>query len=117
MMVMKMLLFQRLTTTDNLIWGLNKSVGGIFGSQGDAPLEIITKSTLAVRISGDEIYFSDSLGIGFSSPTARLDVNGNIKITGKVLGFDSDLANLVPTCYDEVDHPTGGSFSYNGTSN
>jgi hypothetical protein len=60
---------------------------------------------------------ADSVGIGTNGPGERLQVNGNIKITGKIVSTDTGPAPLTPFAYGKIDYINGVLGIKSGTGN
>ncbi len=85
-------------TTNDIegIFGANSS-GILYGSMTADPVQIRTDNTTRIHIeSGGDV------GIGTSSPVAKLDVNGNIHLTGEVRRPATGTANMLPLAYGYV---------------
>ena len=60
-------------------------------------------------------FTAGNVGIGTPTPGARLDVEGNIRMSGEVQSVSTGPANLVPICYGIVNIANGTIV--NGTGN
>lgn len=71
-----------------------------------------------VRTNGSDRFVvgsSGNVGVANSNPLQRLDVNGNINLTGQVLRTDkTGLANMLPVAYGVI---TSDGTLYSGTEN
>ncbi len=56
------------------------------------------------------------LGIGTTSPDERLEVTGNIKLSGEINRTTTGVANLVPICYGSINTGTPPTIT-SGTGN
>jgi hypothetical protein len=55
-----------------------------------------------------------NVGIGVENPTSRLDVSGDIKVSGEIRSEATGSANMIPICYGTIG--SGGSI-YSGSGN
>jgi hypothetical protein len=55
---------------------------------------------------GDRVFVdaSGNMGLGVSDPSTKLDVAGNINLTGKLTSEATGTARLTPVCYGKVDN-------------
>lgn len=86
-----------------------KPLGDLNGVPGNLLLQTNTTGTLPslTRIAGN-------VGIGESKPTEKLDVDGGIRLSGKLLHTAINGANMIPICYGVIS-ANGGIIS--GTRN
>lgn len=76
-----------------------------------------TAGDLVIRMDGTDRVFingSGNVGIGDATPSQKLDVNGNINLTGKVQRVETGAANMVPVAYGKI---TANGTLYSGTGN
>jgi hypothetical protein len=96
--------------------GIGTAEGIDFGKMGSSPFSAWMQAGLNGAIS-DPLSLQPlggNVGIGTISPAEKLDVTGNINLSGKVIRNATGTANLVPICYGTV-NGTGAIFS--GTGN
>ena len=77
---------------NNAKWRMNAKLGGI-GFTAD---DIILQHTY------QQFTTSGKVGIGTDTPTEKLDVNGNINLSGKLNSTLTGTANLIPIAYGKV---------------
>ena len=94
------------TTTGLQYWQMRPLIGV---STGTSYLDFATSDGVVMTLRGDGL-----LGIGTSAPTQRLDVNGNARVRGELLGPNTGAANLMPICYG---HVSGAGAISNGSGN
>jgi hypothetical protein len=92
------------TTSGRLLLGSITGNTPFIGSEGATTLAFTTNATVRMRIDS-----SGNVGIGTASPTEKLDVAGNIALTGSVVfegatadGFETTLAVTEPTGSDKT---------------
>lgn len=76
-------------------WQIRSELSHSMGGQDYLDI-VLNNSILATFGNGN------NFGIGNSSPTERLDVNGNIRLSGEVVRASTGTANLVPIAYGNI---------------
>ncbi|MBL7741153.1 MAG: hypothetical protein JNK14_18160 [Chitinophagaceae bacterium] len=74
---------------------------------------------MIIRMNGTDRIFVDetgNMGVGVSSPTEKLDVNGNINFDGKLTSDQTGNAPLTPLCWGRLDNVLNGGI-FRGTGN
>lgn len=125
--IRKGILIPRMTTSERLLIPSPQNGLMVYDTDKDefyhyngTSWKTILNSTYWVRpiTSRSRINATDSVGINTSSPDERLDVNGNIKLTGDLIKPATGAMSLIPLCYGRVDDDgtiLGGSGNFTVT--
>jgi len=96
------------------IYGIAENSSGItFGVKG----KVESKNGYSGHFSGGKFYIGSDVGIGTENPGAKLEVNGQVKIsggnpgTGKVLISDANGLASWSSLFSNISLPFSGSFS------
>lgn len=92
----------------------NHASGLISGDSSNLEISAYKKSSLDLdAIAGNLILqntdagvfspIAGKVGIGTKNPTAKLDVNGNIRLSGILRHTTTSVANMIPICYGVVE--------------
>jgi hypothetical protein len=97
------------TSTDGFMYGTNTSFDGEIWNFESAGIRFGTSNLERMKILSN-----GNVGIGISSPAEKLDVVGNIKVSGEINRTATGAANLVPIAFGNVS-ASGGTLG--GTGN
>jgi hypothetical protein len=89
--------FTGTTTNDGLLFGSNTAVEGILWNYENAGLRFATNN-----LERFTILSNGNVGIGDTSPGEKLDVSGNINLTGKIKRPATGSANMLPIAYGTI---------------
>lgn len=90
--------------SDGFLVGVNSSGQAILNNQESTKLYLATAGLNRLTISE-----TGNVGIGVDPPTERLDVSGNVKVSGEVNRTATGTSNLVPIAYGNIS--SGGAIN------
>jgi len=94
------------TYSNGLRFGINSTNEGVINMYDAKPLNFFTNNTPKMTIIGSSDSTDGNVGIGTTIPTEKLQVNGNILASGKILVADEaniyDLLALILQLQNEV---------------
>lgn len=72
------------------------------------PVDQNDPGNLILQVNSDAIFpspsrFAGRVGIGKNNPSEKLDVYGDIQLSGKLMHSDTRSANMIPICYGVID--------------
>lgn len=86
---------------------------------GSADQVLYKNSSNVATTSSNFTFDGNSVGIGIASPTERLHVQGNIRVTGSLISSDIDLKKniqTIPNALDKVLQLRGVEFDWKDTN-
>lgn len=95
----------------------NEGTGKVLSSDASGEATWTDPQTLGIwSLSGSNTYFDNNVGIGNTSPTEKLDVAGNIGITGDIMGRENGTSGDL-SIYANTSTSDGAGIKLYGNNN